>query len=97
MANKMPKRLQRKRIKGYRFPEGAIYIGRWSKWGNPFTKERYGRGGAVDMFQNYIGHPNSPLGFEPEEIEELRGKDLMCWCSLDEACHGDVLLRIANA
>ena len=92
----MAKRIQRKRIKGYRFPEGAIYIGRWSKWGNAFKKERYGRGGAVDMFQNYIGHPNSPLGFEPEEIEELRGKDLMCWCSLDEACHGDVLLRIAN-
>ena len=92
----MAKRIQRKRVKGRRTPLGAVYVGRWSKWGNPFTKERYGRGGAVDMFQNYIGHPNSPLGFEPEEIEELRGKDLMCWCSLDEACHGDVLLRIAN-
>lgn len=28
---------------------------------------------------------------------ELRGKDLACWCPLDEACHGDVLLEIANS
>jgi hypothetical protein len=28
---------------------------------------------------------------------ELRGKDLACWCALDEPCHGDVLLEIANA
>jgi hypothetical protein len=27
---------------------------------------------------------------------ELRGKDLACYCSLDEACHADVLLEIAN-
>ena len=35
-------------------------------------------------------HPN-------ECIHELRGKDLACWCSLDAACHADVLLRLANA
>jgi hypothetical protein len=27
---------------------------------------------------------------------ELRGKDLACWCPLDEPCHADVLLEIAN-
>jgi hypothetical protein len=30
------------------------------------------------------------------DIHELRGKDLVCWCA-PEACHGDVLLRLANA
>jgi len=35
-------------------------------------------------------HPN-------DAISELRGKDLACWCSLDAACHADVLLRLANA
>lgn len=31
-----PKRVQRKRTKGWRMPEGAVYVGRPSKWGNPF-------------------------------------------------------------
>lgn len=30
------------------------------------------------------------------EIAELRGRDLMCWCPLDEPCHADVLLELAN-
>jgi hypothetical protein len=31
-----PQRIQRKRTKGYRLPEGAVYVGRPTKWGNPF-------------------------------------------------------------
>jgi hypothetical protein len=30
-------------------------------------------------------------------LHELRGKDLACWCALDQPCHADVLLEIANA
>ncbi len=33
----MPERLQRKRTRGWRMPEGAVYVGRGSKWGNPFV------------------------------------------------------------
>ncbi len=29
-------------------------------------------------------------------LEELRGKDLACWCPLDQPCHTDVLLELAN-
>lgn len=32
-----PKRIQRSRAKGWRMPEGAVYVGRPSKWGNPFV------------------------------------------------------------
>jgi hypothetical protein len=32
-----PKRIQRKRVKGWRMPKGAVYVGRPTKWGNPFT------------------------------------------------------------
>ena len=32
----------------------------------------------------------------PDWLEPLRGKDLVCWCK-PEACHADVLLRLANA
>jgi hypothetical protein len=30
------------------------------------------------------------------EIAELRGKDLACWCPLDQPCHADALLELAN-
>lgn len=33
----MPQRIQRRRSKGWRMPEGAIYVGRPSRWGNPFA------------------------------------------------------------
>src|SRR5690348_14376983 len=36
----MPKRIQRSRAKGWRMPEGAIYVGRPTKWGNPFNFRR---------------------------------------------------------
>ena len=32
-----PKRIQRSRAKGWRMPPGAVYVGRQTKWGNPFT------------------------------------------------------------
>lgn len=91
-----PQRIQRKRTKGWRMPENTVYVGRGSKWGNAFTIERYGRAIAVQMFRDYIGHQNSPHGFEPDEIAHLRGKNLACWCPPDQPCHADVLLEIAN-
>ncbi len=30
-------------------------------------------------------------------VRPLRGKNLACWCPLDQPCHADVLLEIANA
>ena len=35
-----PKRIQRRRTKGWRMPENAVYVGRGSRWGNPFKVER---------------------------------------------------------
>lgn len=32
-----PRRIQRKRTKGWRMPENTVYVGRGSKWGNPFA------------------------------------------------------------
>lgn len=36
-----------------------------------------------------------PEAFE-EYIAPLRGRDLACWCALDQPCHADVLLELAN-
>ncbi len=37
MSNPSPRRVQRKRTKGFRLPEGCVYVGRPTKWGNPFV------------------------------------------------------------
>ncbi len=105
----MPQRIQRKRTKGWKAPEGAIYVGRGSRWGNPFIVGKDGDSAECvrkyeDQLTPYRHHgPTSDLGSlylsmaNIEDIErELRGKDLMCWCPLDQACHADTLLRIAN-
>lgn len=47
---------------------------------------------AVQMFREY--RQKYPL--LKSDIEELRGKDLACWCKIGQPCHADVLLEIAN-
>ncbi len=85
----MPQRIQRKRTKGWRMPEGAVYVGRPSKWGNPFAVGDDIAGlDATGFFAEFVA---------PKlDLRELRGKDLACWCRLDQPCHADVLLELAN-
>lgn len=86
------KRIQRKRTKGWRMPKGAIYVGRPSQWGNPFTGEQ-----AVLCFEIYLRVWKRQDYFSCENyLAPLRGHDLACWCPLDKPCHADVLLRLAN-
>lgn len=78
-----------------RRPKGCdpIYVGRPTKWGNPFVLGRDGDRTAV--IQKY----RAWLLAQPELVTaargELRGRDLECWCA-PQACHADVLLEIAN-
>lgn len=81
-------------------PRDAVYIGRPSWWGNPFSHIE-GRGTtrvasrkiAVDCYEIWLEQ-------QPKLIRlvkaELRGKDLVCWCK-PATCHGDVLLKLANS
>ena len=94
---KQPIRIQRKRVKGWRKPEGVIYVGRGSKWGNPYRVDAFGREKAIEIFEFYLAHGQTMTGITAADVRrELRGKDLMCWCKTNEACHADVLLRVAN-
>lgn len=36
------------------------------------------------------------VSFDDADLAELRGRDLACWCPLDQPCHADVLLELAN-
>ena len=127
-----PKRIQRKRTKGWRMPEGAKYCGRPTIFGNPFaiglpdpvTGEpmtptacvawyRRGLEGAAKAWTGEVGsifRPEMNVVYDAWEsraphlryaeidlrLEELRGRDLACFCRLDQPCHVDVLLEFAN-
>lgn len=122
-----PKRIQRKRTRGWKMPRNTLYVGRPTDYGNPFrpkskyrnlavwvaiyglmTQDQihawYENGGAcvqdaahaVALFRDYANwRINIAVGGKAW-IEKLRGKNLACWCSLDQPCHADVLLEIAN-
>lgn len=95
----MPKRIQLSRKKGWRKPEGCIVVSSPSKWGNPFTIHAHGCAEiAVGMFRNNA-YSNVPaaLQYRNRVRRELGGADLACWCPLDQPCHADVLLEIANS
>lgn len=79
-------------------PLSAVYVGRPSKWGNPFRVGAYGtldgtREEVIEKYRKWItegaGH------FLLRDLHELRGKDLVCHCA-PLPCHADVLLELAN-
>lgn len=102
MKTSIPKRIQRKRSKGWKMPDNTVYVGRPTKWGNPFKV-----GDKHPKFMRPLDHEECyeffkelvskrPPEFFAHVKEDFRGKDLACWCSLDKPCHADVLLKIAN-
>ena len=73
-------------------PDDAVYIGRPTKWGNPFVIGRDGtRQEVVQKYKDYILSNESLLA----QIHEIRAKDLVCFCAPLQ-CHGDVLIELAN-
>lgn len=72
---------------------GAIYIGRGSKWGNPFRIGPDGdRAAVIAKYALWLRDQHYLL----RALDELRGRDLVCFCA-PAACHGDLLLWLANA
>lgn len=72
----------------------STYIGRPTKWGNPFAIGTHGdRAQVVERYEAW-------LMAQPELVAaaraELKDKDLYCFCA-PKACHGDVLIRVANS
>lgn len=44
----------------------------------------------------YRRHAERELANDPHWLDPLRGKDLSCFCLLDQPCHADILLELAN-
>jgi hypothetical protein len=80
--------------------EYDVYIGRPSKWGNPFTHKPgtlaqnvvETRELAVSSYRDWILKQPELL----QSLPELKGKVLGCWCPANKACHGDVLIELVN-
>jgi hypothetical protein len=100
-----PHRVQLSRRKGWRMPPNTVSVARPGKWGNEFrigeTAEYYTghehpltREDAVYQFRL---HAEAHHAICADYYAELRGKNLACWCPLDQTCHADVLLELANA
>lgn len=108
LHNMKPQRIQLSRRKGWKMPPNTVKVDRTTKWGNPFVVGRPGgaftrkvkdRRHAWQLYRSIV--------FDNAELveaarQELRGKNLACWCPLPEPyqpdeCHASVLLEIANA
>lgn len=73
-------------------PPGAVYVGRPTKWGNPYRISKHcTREEVIATYRMFVAEPRAA-----EIRAELRGKDLICWCA-PLPCHADVLLDIANS
>jgi hypothetical protein len=89
-------------------PDNTVSVARPTKWGNPFRigdvksfgpaysgRDEQVRDAehACQLFRQRLFNLRSAA----ELVFPLRGKNLACWCPLDQPCHADVLLELANA
>lgn len=78
-----------------------VFIGRGSIWGNPYSHKEgtlakfvvKDRSEAIAKFEQYLTS-NEELMYR---LSDLKGKTLGCFCKPHKRCHGDILLKYANA
>tara|TARA_Y100000296_G_scaffold80431_1_gene105950 strand:- start:435 stop:716 length:282 start_codon:yes stop_codon:yes gene_type:complete len=72
-------------------PAGAVYVGRPSKFGNPYEIGRDGsREEVIQKYEAWLLTADNGLSID--DLLQLKGKDLVCWCA-PLACHAEVLLK----
>lgn len=108
--SEQPKRIQRKRTKGWRMPPNTISVTRPGKYGNPYVigsylqpvgKQRHTlndeilitRTNCLLFFREYA---EQMIEKDPQWLDDARDKDMACFCKLNDACHADILLELAN-
>lgn len=84
-------------IKNGSKPNGSIYIGRGSKFGNPFIIGKDGdRNQVIEKYETYLNVCLDNDTITVSELADMYGFDLVCFCK-PLPCHGDVLLKYINA
>lgn len=104
-----PERIQLRRKKGWKMPTNTVKVDRSTKWGNPFIVRKHGtRKECVEKFillcagnlilsDDNMDQQDFFRAVLHDDIHELKGKNLACWCNHSGPCHADVLLLIANS
>jgi Domain of unknown function (DUF4326) len=73
----------------------SIYVGRPTKWGNPYGMGLESRRDLVcDQYDQYIATRLINDLLTEKDFKELEGKNLMCFCA-PKRCHADTLLKLA--
>jgi len=97
-------RLQRRRTKGWRMPEGAVYVGRPTRWGNPFridaaASPRFTPEEATSLYRAWLVERDFRARVRGEDwLRPLRGATaLVCWCPPEQPCHADALVALLVA
>lgn len=100
-----PQRVKLSRQRGWGMPPNTVVVARPSKWGNPIRVVPAGvttlgtvttNAAAVAGYREYLKTREGQFVCEAAR-RVLRGKNLACWCGLDEPCHANVLLEVANS
>ncbi|MCX5569646.1 DUF4326 domain-containing protein [Kaistia nematophila] len=107
-----PIRVQLSRRKGWRMPFNTVKVDRATGYGNPFVVGEwpgqafadYMAGDptvrdaehAVALYRKLLIKHAAKSDDTVDALLKLRGKNLACWCRLDQPCHADVLLELAN-
>lgn len=77
-------------------PPSAVYIGRGSKWGNPFVIGKHGdRDSVCDQYEKQLEQRVANGEVTVQELADLHGKDLVCFCA-PQRCHGHTLEKAAR-
>lgn len=108
--HRMPERIQLRRAKGWTMPPNTVKVDCTTKWGNPFVVGKDGtQADCVYLYRMLArgllcmttrGNRDAQVAARKameRARDELRGKNLACWCKPGAPCHADVLLELANA
>jgi hypothetical protein len=88
-------RLRRKTPYDYEWRKDpdAVFVGRPTRWGNPYKASEYGLWECLRLYEDHV---TRMLQGEPGWFNPLIGKNLVCYCKLDQPCHADILLKIIS-
>lgn len=93
-------------------PANTVVVSRPSRWGNMVrigqplfvdpvdgstTTREATRAEAVSLYRIGLKIALTKSPDARAALGQLRGKNLACWCRLDQPCHADTLLELANA
>lgn len=86
----LPVRVQarKKGVKGY------VSILRGTSFGNPYPLTKYSREESLKLYEEYLYDKLAKDWSFAEQFKKLGGKTIGCTCRLDQACHGDIIIRM---